>query len=49
MKENFMICIESLHVGDAGTLQNVSLAGSISWLNSYLAWLAFDSTYFELL
>lgn len=24
MKENFMICIESLHVGDTGILQNVS-------------------------
>lgn len=25
MKDNFMICIESLHVGDTGNLQNVSL------------------------
>lgn len=29
MKENFVICIESLHVGDIGNQQNVSDAGEV--------------------
>lgn len=40
MKENFVICIESLHIGDVGNQQNVSLfllqAANGIWIVCYV-------------